>query len=58
MHPTLGEQEVIGQGIALSRMPSKIKTATPERGEHTDEVLKEFGYSAADIAAMRSKKIV
>jgi crotonobetainyl-CoA:carnitine CoA-transferase CaiB-like acyl-CoA transferase len=57
-HPKLGEQEVIGQAVKLSRTPSKIKTATPELGEHTDEVLKEFGYGAAEIADMRKRKVV
>jgi crotonobetainyl-CoA:carnitine CoA-transferase CaiB-like acyl-CoA transferase len=27
-------------------------------GQHTDEVLGEAGYSAAEIAAMRTEKIV
>jgi len=57
-HPKLGEQEVIGQAVVLSRTPSKIKTATPELGEHTEEVLKEFGYTAAQISEFRTRKIV
>jgi crotonobetainyl-CoA:carnitine CoA-transferase CaiB-like acyl-CoA transferase len=27
-------------------------------GEHSDEVLHELGYSAADISALREKKVV
>jgi crotonobetainyl-CoA:carnitine CoA-transferase CaiB-like acyl-CoA transferase len=27
-------------------------------GEHTDEVLAEFGYSAAEIAEMRQRQVV
>ena len=30
--------------------------APPELGEHTDEVLKEFGFSAKEIAALRKAK--
>ena len=53
-HPTLG-------AIDLVRSPMQIEGAqpprrpTPERGEHTEEVLKEFGLSSDDIAALRDK---
>jgi formyl-CoA transferase len=57
-HPKLGEQEVIGQAVHLSRTPAKIRTATPELGEHTDEVLKELGYGAAEIEGFRKRQIV
>jgi crotonobetainyl-CoA:carnitine CoA-transferase CaiB-like acyl-CoA transferase len=58
VHPKLGEQKVIGQAVVLSRTPSKIRTATPELGEHTEDVLKEFGYTPAQIGEFRTRKIV
>ena len=57
-HPVLGDVEVIGQAIELSRTPWSIRSATPEAGEHTDAVLGELGFGAADIAALREKKVV
>jgi formyl-CoA transferase len=57
-HKILGDVEVIGQAIELSRTPWSIRTATPEAGEHTDAVLTELGYGAADIEALRAKKVV
>jgi formyl-CoA transferase len=45
--------KMMRQPVSLSRTPSKIAAATPERGEHTDEVLTEFGFSEADISALR-----
>ncbi len=57
-HKTLGDVEVIGQAIELSRTPWSIRSATPEPGEHTEAVLAELGYAAADIAALRAKKVV
>jgi formyl-CoA transferase len=57
-HKVLGEVEVIGQAIELSRTPWSVRSATPEPGEHTDAVLGELGYGAADIAALRAKKVV
>ena len=57
-HKVLGEVEVIGQPIELSRTPWSVRSATPEAGEHTDAVLAELGYSAAEIAALHAGKAV
>jgi crotonobetainyl-CoA:carnitine CoA-transferase CaiB-like acyl-CoA transferase len=47
-----------GQPMSLSRTPSKLVAAPPKLGEHTDEVLAEFGFSAKDIAALRAANAV
>ncbi len=57
-HPKLGEQKVIGQAINMSRTTVENWTATPEQGEHTDSILKEFGYDAGAIDGFRKKGIV
>jgi crotonobetainyl-CoA:carnitine CoA-transferase CaiB-like acyl-CoA transferase len=31
---------------------------TPDQGEHTDEILQEFGYDAAAIAGLHEKGVV
>jgi crotonobetainyl-CoA:carnitine CoA-transferase CaiB-like acyl-CoA transferase len=49
---------VVGQPMTLSRTPSKIVARPPGLGEHTDEVLTEFGFSAGEIAALRQAKAV
>jgi len=41
------------QPFTLSRTPSRLMRRTPEFAEHTDELLAEFGFSAADIAGFR-----
>ena len=57
-HPVLGDVEVVGQAIELSRSKWSVRSPTPEAGEHTDAVLGELGYAAADIAALRERKVV
>jgi formyl-CoA transferase len=49
---------LVGQPVTLSRTPSRLVARPPEFGEQTDEVLTEFGFSAAEIADLRSGKVV
>ena len=57
-HPTLGDVEVIGQPIELSRSKWEIRTPTPEAGEHTDTILANLGYDPAAIAGLRERRVV
>jgi crotonobetainyl-CoA:carnitine CoA-transferase CaiB-like acyl-CoA transferase len=57
-HPKLGRFRVVNQAARLSRTPATMASATPELGEHTDEVLAELGYSAAQIAGLKDRKVV
>jgi crotonobetainyl-CoA:carnitine CoA-transferase CaiB-like acyl-CoA transferase len=49
---------LVGQPFTLSRTPSSIAARPPEVGEHTEELLEEFGFSGAEIAALKSTKII
>jgi len=49
-----GEQTLMGQPVTLERTPHTIARAAPRRGEHTDEILSEAGYSADDLARMKA----
>jgi crotonobetainyl-CoA:carnitine CoA-transferase CaiB-like acyl-CoA transferase len=44
---------LVGQPFSLSRTPSRLVAPPPGRGQHTDAVLKEFGFTAKQIAALR-----
>jgi len=44
--------------VSLSRTPSRLETASPDAGEHTDTILRELGYSDGDIAGLRERRIV
>jgi len=55
---TLGKMDVLAQAVNFSRFGPKTGMATPERGEHTDDVLKEYGYTDEEISAFRSKVVI
>jgi formyl-CoA transferase len=46
------------QPMTLSRTPSRFAAPPPGLGQHTDAVLKEFGFSAKEISALRKAKAV
>jgi crotonobetainyl-CoA:carnitine CoA-transferase CaiB-like acyl-CoA transferase len=53
-HPEFGTVRQVGVGPKLSDTPGAVRTFAPRRGEHTDALLQEAGYTPAEIEAMRS----
>jgi crotonobetainyl-CoA:carnitine CoA-transferase CaiB-like acyl-CoA transferase len=49
---------LVGQPVTLSRTPSRLVARPPELGEHTDAVLKEFGFSGREIVALHKANAV
>ncbi len=52
MHPTLGNLRTLGSPIKMSETPPRVDRCAPRLGEHTDEILREAGCTAAEIAAL------
>jgi formyl-CoA transferase len=53
-----GRLGLVGQPFTLSRTPSQIAARPPDLGEHTDEILHEFGFSAGEIKTLKDAKAV
>ena len=54
-HRSGDEIELVRSPIEFSATPASIRSGAPELGEHTEEVLLEYGYSWDDIAALKEK---
>ena len=52
------EVEVPGVVPKLSGTPGTVRSSAPHLGDDTDAVLGELGFGAADIAALRARKVV
>ena len=57
-HPRLGTMEVVASPINLVGHPKTIRSATPDAGEHTMEVLRGLGYGETELADMKQRGIV
>ena len=58
-HPVLGRTKVLGNPVKLSQTPGRVKSAAPELGEHTEEILLDRGgYTRQEIASLKQQGII
>lgn len=57
-HPRLGKIKQIGHPIKLSDTPAEIRSLGTPDGSHTEEILRELGYTKEDIEKLRSSETV
>ncbi len=57
-HPVHGKLRQVGVTVKLSETPAQARSAAPEFGQHTEEVLQEFGYSWEQIAGLRERGVL
>jgi len=58
IHNKLGDINLVGQPVKLSRTPSNFYKAAPEKGEHTEEILEELGYKSEKIKLLKMRKVI
>jgi len=51
-HPRAGRTRALGLPVKLSRTPGRVSRPAPLLGQHTREVLAEFGFSQPEIEAL------
>ncbi len=57
-HPRRGDTRLVAQPVTLDRTPSALRQGAADLGQHSAEILTEFGYSEADIAGLRARNII
>jgi crotonobetainyl-CoA:carnitine CoA-transferase CaiB-like acyl-CoA transferase len=57
-HPRLGAERVVASAITLQGVPKDVRSAAPDAGADTDAVLRDAGYDADEIAALRAEGVV
>ena len=57
-HSRLGEIKIVGTPLKFSAMNPGVRRAAPAYGEHTDEILREAGFTEAEMAVLRTKGVV
>ncbi|MGH8662918.1 MAG: CaiB/BaiF CoA transferase family protein [Burkholderiales bacterium] len=57
-HPVKGEFKIVGSPINVHETSKKIRRPTPDRGEHTDEILRGFGYTDAQLQELRAAGVL
>jgi crotonobetainyl-CoA:carnitine CoA-transferase CaiB-like acyl-CoA transferase len=57
-HPALGRLDILRNAVRMTDAPATVRTASPDLGAHTDQVLAELGYSPADIDRLRAQGVI
>ena len=57
-HPLFGTVEQTGEFWCFPDVGMKIERACPQIGEHTDEIMRQMGFTDAEIASYRERKII
>jgi len=57
-HPTLGRLDILRNAVRMAGAPGTVRTPSPARGAHTDEVLTELGYPRAEIDWLRAQRVI
>ena len=57
-HPRLGELDLVAQPCEITGFDREIRTATPDLGEHNDQILQSLGYAPDEIARLKAAKVI
>jgi crotonobetainyl-CoA:carnitine CoA-transferase CaiB-like acyl-CoA transferase len=53
-----GRLRLLRNPVRFSQTPTRLRRPPPQRGEHSDEILGELGYTDAEIATLREAGVL
>ncbi|MGH1488799.1 MAG: CaiB/BaiF CoA transferase family protein [Acidimicrobiales bacterium] len=57
-HPAVGPIEIVRNATNLEGVSNQVRSPSPEAGEHSEEILADFGFSADEISQLQDKGAV
>jgi len=57
-HPRLGDTDLIAQPCEITGFDRAIRTATPDLGQHTNDILQSLGYDAEAIDKLKAARAI
>ena len=57
-HPRLGDIDLIAQPCEITGYDREIRTATPDLGQHNEEILRSLGYDCDAIEKLRAARVI
>ena len=57
-HPALGRLEILRNAVRMTGGPATVRTASPDAGADTDDVLAGLGYRPEEIIQLREQQAI
>lgn len=57
-HPDAGEVKLLNHPVRYGKFTTTVRRYPPRIGEHSNEILEEYGYSNAEIEEMNKKNVI
>ena len=57
-HPRLGDIDLIAQPCEITGFDRAVRTATPDLGEHNEEILRSLGYDSEAIEKLKAARVI
>ncbi|HEV7274666.1 MAG TPA: CaiB/BaiF CoA-transferase family protein [Devosiaceae bacterium] len=57
-HPTAGTVKIVAPAVKMEKTPAEVRRPAPRIGEHSREILEEFGYSPDEIEGLITRQAV